>query len=134
MNCHDQLYARSSPRVNSRRWFLKECGLGLGKIALASLLTEAFASSTRGATVPASEALRPRMPHYPGKAKHVIYLFMAGAPSQLDLFDPKPELTRLEGKPLPPSVIGGQPCSFFRPPAPPPRPPLQCSQHGHASR
>src|SRR6266581_4388963 len=106
MNCHDPLYARSSPRMNSRRWFLKECGLGLGKIALASLLTDAFTSPTRGATGPASEALRPRLPHYPGKAKHIIYLFMAGAPSQLDLFDHKPELTRLEGKPLPPSVLG----------------------------
>src|SRR5438105_9261695 len=132
MNCHDQLYARSSPRVNSRRWFLKECGLGLGKIALASLLTEAFAPSTRGATVPASEALRPRMPHYPGKAKHVIYLFMAGAPSQLDLFDPKPELTRLEGKPLPPSVIGGQRYAFIRPDAAVLGPRFKFSKHGQS--
>src|SRR6266581_4729783 len=130
MNCHDPLYARSSPRMNSRRWFLKECGLGLGKIALASLLTDAFTSPTRGATVPASEALRPRLPHYPGKAKHIIYLFMAGAPSQLDLFDHKPELTRLEGKPLPPSVIGGQRYAFIRPDAAVLGPRFKFAKHG----
>jgi len=132
MNCHDQLYARSSPRMNSRRWFLKECGLGLGKIALASLLTDAFTSSARGASVSASEALRPRLPHYPGKAKHVIYLFMAGAPSQLDLFDHKPELTRLEGKPLPPSVIGGQRYAFIRPDAAVLGPRFKFSKHGQS--
>jgi len=118
--------------MNSRRWFLKECGLGLGKIALASLLTDAFTSSARGASVSASEALRPRLPHYPGKAKHVIYLFMAGAPSQLDLFDHKPELTRLEGKPLPPSVIGGQRYAFIRPDAAVLGPRFKFSKHGQS--
>src|SRR6185503_11580875 len=108
MNCHDHLYACSQPRVNSRRWFLKECGLGLGKIALGSLLTNAFVSNSRGASASATDALNPRKPHFPGKAKRVIHLFMAGAPSQLDLFDYKPELAKLEGKPIPPSVIGGQ--------------------------
>ena len=104
MNCHDHLYACSRPRVNSRRWFLKECGFGLGKIALGSLLTNASVSNSRGATASAADVIKPRAPHFPGKAKHVIHLFMAGAPSQLDLFDHKPELAKLEGKPLPPSV------------------------------
>src|SRR6188768_1107767 len=112
MNCHDHLYACSQPRVNSRRWFLKECGLGLGKVALASLLTDAFASKVIAATT--SDPLKPRAPHFQGKAKHVIHLFMAGAPSQLDLFDHKPELAKLQGKPLPPSVIGGQRYAFIR--------------------
>src|SRR5688572_25700539 len=103
MNCHDSLYACSSPKLNSRRWFLRECGLGLGKIAAASLLGNAF--SVRAS---AGSSLLPKQPHYTGKAKRVIHLFMAGAPSQLDLFDYKPELTKLQGKPLPPSVIGGQ--------------------------
>jgi hypothetical protein len=58
--------------------------------------------------------LRPKAPHFPAKARAVIHLFMAGAPSQLELFDFKPELTRLEGKPLPPSVIGGQRYAFIR--------------------
>ena len=113
MNCHDYLYASSSPRVNSRRWFLKECGLGLGKIALASLLTNAFTSPSRAVTLAAADGLQPKQPHFFGKAKRVIHLFMAGAPSQLDLFDYKPELAKLEGKPLPPSVIAGQRYAFI---------------------
>jgi uncharacterized protein (DUF1501 family) len=117
MNCHDNLYACSDPRVNSRRWFLKECGLGLGKIAAATLLTDAFARQSRAVAESASEALRPRQPHFKAKAKRVIHLFMAGAPSQLELFDYKPELAKLEGKPLPPSVIGGQRYAFIRPDA-----------------
>jgi uncharacterized protein (DUF1501 family) len=113
MNCHDSLYARSTPRLNSRRWFLRECGLGLGKIAAASLLSNAFT----GRAANASSSLLPKQPHFAGKAKRVIHLFMAGAPSQLDLFDHKPELAKLEGKPLPPSVIGGQRYAFIRPDA-----------------
>jgi hypothetical protein len=130
MNCHDYLYAASNPRVNSRRWFLKECGLGLGKIALASLLTNAF--SSRAATLAAADALRPRQPHFPGKAKRVIHLFMAGAPSQLDLFDYKPELAKLEGKPLPPSVIGGQRYAFIRPDAGVLGPQFKFARHGQS--
>src|ERR1043166_5140948 len=99
MNWPGPLYAWSSPRVNSRRWFLKECGMGLGKIALASLLTDAFASSSRAATLAAADALKAKQPHFRPTAKRVIHLFMAGAPSQLDLFDYKPELAKLEGKP-----------------------------------
>src|SRR6185436_14329730 len=94
----------------TRRHFLRDCGVGLGKIALATLLTDAFSAS-------AANALAPRQPHFPGKAKRVIHLFMAGAPSQLELFDNKPELAKLEGKPLPPSVIGGQRYAFIRPDA-----------------
>jgi hypothetical protein len=65
----------------------------------------------------ASGPLAPKAPHFPAKAKRVIHLFMAGAPSHLDLFDYKPELTKLEGKPLPPSVIAGQRYAFIRPDA-----------------
>jgi len=112
MNCHGPLYAHSTARVNSRRWFLRQCGLGLGKIAAASLLTQ-------GLRVPRAQAemLLPQTPHVASNAKRVIHLFMAGAPSQLDLFDYKPELAKLEGKPLPPSVIGGQRYAFIRPDA-----------------
>ncbi|HEX7862909.1 MAG TPA: DUF1501 domain-containing protein [Verrucomicrobiae bacterium] len=113
MNCHDWQYAQNPAKLNSRRWFLRECGLGLGKIAAASLLSNAFV--TRGANEAAAEL--PKQPHFTGKAKRVIHLFMAGAPSQLDLFDHKPELAKLEGKPLPPSVIGGQRYAFIRPDA-----------------
>src|ERR1043166_5045624 len=131
MNCHDKLYAHSNPSVNSRRWFLRECGLGIGKIAAAILLADAFRPSL-GATLSAAEALKPKQPHFPGKAKHVIHLFMAGAPSQLDLFDYKPELAKLEGKALPPSVIGGQRYAFIRPDAAVMGPKFKFAKHGQS--
>ena len=132
MSCHDHLYALSNPRLNSRRWFLKECGLGLGKVALASLLTDAFLPKLNAASASTSELLKPRAPHFPGKAKHVIHLFMAGAPSQLDLFDNKPELAKLAGKPLPPSVIAGQRYAFIRPDAAVLGPQFKFSKHGQS--
>ncbi len=103
----------------TRRHFFRECGIGVGKIALAGLLTDAFTGElVRLARPPIGhDPLAPRAPHFAPKAKRVIHLFMAGAPSQLDLFDSKPALTKLEGKPLPPSVIGGQRYAFIRPDA-----------------
>jgi uncharacterized protein (DUF1501 family) len=132
MSCHDYLYALSDPRVNSRRWFLKQCGLGLGKIALASLLTDAFISKGMAANIDAADAMKPRAPHFPGKAKRVIHLFMAGAPSHLDLFDYKPELAKLAGKPLPPSVIAGQRYAFIRPDAAVLGPQFKFAKHGQS--
>src|SRR5688500_1148907 len=132
MNCHDLKYASSSPRANSRRWFLRECGLGIGKIAAATLLTNAFSPYSRAAGISAAEALKARAPHFTPKAKRVIHLFMAGAPSQLDLFDYKPELAKLEGKPLPPSVIGGQRYAFIRPDAAVMGPKFKFAKHGQS--
>jgi hypothetical protein len=86
----------------SRRYFLHTCGVGLGKLALAGLLHEARAD------------FPVKKPHFAPKVKRVIHLFMAGAPSHLDLFDPKPALAKLEGKPLPDSVIKGQRYAFIR--------------------
>jgi len=110
----------------TRRYFLRDCGVGLGKIALAGLLTDSLRA---GSAAPAN-LLAPRQPHFTGKAKRVIHLFMAGAPSQLELFDNKPELTKLEGKPLPPSVIGGQRYAFIRPDAAVLGPRYKFSKHG----
>lgn len=112
----------------ARRHFLHECGVGLGKVALASLLTEAF-SPASGAAL-AENPLAPKQPHFPAKAKRVIHLFMAGAPSQLDLFDYKQELAKLEGQPLPASVIGGQRYAFIRPDAAVMGPRFKFSRHG----
>src|SRR5262245_29497356 len=95
----------------TRRHFFRDCGVGLGKIALAGLLTDAFAGPRAAKAV---DVLAPKKPHFTPKVKRVIHLFMAGAPSHLDLFDPKPQLAKLEGKPLPPSVIGGQRYAFIR--------------------
>lgn len=113
----------------TRRHFLKDCGIGLGKIALAGLLTDSFRRNAIAAPS-APNPLAPRAPHFPGKAKRVIHLFMAGAPSQLDLFDYKPELAKLEGKPLPPSVIGGQRYAFIRPDAAVMGPRFKFGKHG----
>ena len=91
----------------SRRYFLNDCALGLGKIAAASLLTNNLSA----------RSLAPKLPLQKPRAKAVIHLFMAGAPSQLELFDPKPHLTKLEGSPLPKSIIGDQRYAFIQPDA-----------------
>jgi hypothetical protein len=87
-------------RYLSRRWFLRDCGVGLGAAALASLLG---ADKLFAAANPANP-LAPRQPHFAPKAKRVIYLFQAGAPSHLDLFDYKPELAKRGGQ-LPPAEL-----------------------------
>jgi hypothetical protein len=116
-------------RQVTRRHFLRECGIGLGKIGLAGLLTDALVEwPALGA--PPADPLALRRPHFTPKARRVIHLFMAGAPSQLDLFDYKPELARLEGKPLPPSVIGGQRYAFIRPDAAVLGPRFKFARHG----
>jgi hypothetical protein len=87
----------------NRRLFLRHSALGLGGIALSSLLGGEAAS---GAENPFKGILD--KPHFPAKAKRIIYLFMAGGPSQLDLFDYKPLLNEMNGKDLPDSVRRGQ--------------------------
>jgi hypothetical protein len=114
----------------TRRHFFRECGVGVGKIALATLLTDAFASRSSAAPARGADPFALRSPHFAPKAKRVIHLFMAGAPSQLDLFDYKPELAKLEGKPLPPSVIGGQRYAFIRPDAAVLGPRFKFAKHG----
>ncbi len=80
----------------ARRAFLREAGGGLGAIAAAWLLQNERARAELASGVPASPSL-----HFPAKATSVIYLFMHGGPSHLETFDPKPDLTRLAGQPLP---------------------------------
>ncbi len=121
-----------SPLDVSRRHFLRDCGVGLGKIALASLLTDQFSGRARAAALHARDPLAGRQPHFPPTAKRVIHLFMAGAPSQLELFDNKPALAKLEGKPLPPSVIGGQRYAFIRPDAAVLGPRFKFARHGQS--
>jgi hypothetical protein len=78
----------------SRREMLRRSGTGLGALGLAALL----ADEAKGAPKAASNPLAPKVAHFPAKAKHVIHLFMNGGPSQVDTFDPKPELTKQHGK------------------------------------
>jgi len=110
--------ANAAPQLDrTRRHFFADCGVGLGKIALAGLLADSSARRPILAAAPNPGAIDPlavRLPHFPSKAKAVIHLFMAGAPSHLDLFDYKPALVKHDGKPIPPEVIGGQRYAFIR--------------------
>ena len=87
-------------RSLSRRQFLGRCGIGLGKIGAATLLAES-AARCRTSTLAGDRPFEPKRPHFRPRAKAVIHLFMAGAPSQLDLFDPETraviEIRRLAG-------------------------------------
>ena len=90
MKNHVQFFQEEHLKWSTRRHFFKQCGVGLGSVALASLLNEElFASAPAPAAV---NLLAPKAPQFPAKAKRVIYLHMAGSPSQLDLFDCKPKL------------------------------------------
>ena len=90
---------------NSRRSFLNASGLQLGSIALAELLN----GTAQAATHPSSA----QTPHFTPQAKHVIYLHMIGAPSQLDLYDEKPELRKRHNEPCPPEVTKGRDFAFI---------------------
>jgi hypothetical protein len=103
-------------KLVTRRWFFRQCGVGLGSIALGSLLgTENVLGASK--KISAANPLVPREPHFAPKAKRVIYLFMGGAPSQLDLFDHKPTLAKYNGKPVPAEVVMGQKYAFIKPDA-----------------
>ena len=97
MNCQDHINCNLPPRELARRWFLKECGVGLGAMALAHLAGNRSAAA-------ASSSLDAKLPTIAPKAKSVIYLFMAGAPSHLELFDYKPQLAKFDGT-LPPAEL-----------------------------
>jgi hypothetical protein len=93
----------------TRRHFFRDCGVGVGSMALASLLgRDAPAASV------AANPLAPKTPHFEPKAKAVIFLFMAGGPSQFELFEPKSELSALNGKPVPKSFIEGKRFAFLK--------------------
>src|SRR5258707_4555500 len=114
MNLAHKLRAEYAKLV-TRRWFFRQCGVGLGSIALGSLLggDNAMGALAQAAVSP----LAPKQPHFKPKARRVIYLFMGGAPSQLDLFDYKPTLEKYNGKPVPQEVVMGQKYAFIKPDA-----------------
>jgi hypothetical protein len=128
----EQLKTQQGLQQRTRRHFFHDCGVGVGKIALASLLAESMASMVGASQSPSAGPFSVKPTHFPGKAKRVIFLFMAGAPSQLDLFDYKPELAKLEGKPLPPSVIKGQRYAFIQPDAAVLGPRFKFAKHGES--
>jgi len=89
--------------LSNRREFLRRTGGGFGMLALASLLDGAGLLAPQAAAVTPPNPLAPKSPHFAGRARNVIFLFMSGGPSHVDLFDPKPELIRLAGQPIPES-------------------------------
>jgi hypothetical protein len=109
MNCQSHLYQGLPAREVSRRWFFKECGVGLGAIALKSLMADNLVAAT------AENPLTAKKPHFEPKAKSVIYLFMAGAPSHLELFDNKPALAKHDGTLPPPELLKGYRAAFINP-------------------
>jgi hypothetical protein len=98
------------PDLTNRRWFLEQCGIGAGAFALHHLLAQNGYAATAQET-----ALSPRKPHFAPKAKNVIFLFMAGAPSHLELFDYKPELAKFDGKLPPADLLKGYRAAFINP-------------------
>ena len=100
-------------QVLRRRDFLARSAGGVGMAALAGLL--ARDGRAAGADLPLVNPFAPRQPHFAAKAKNVIFLYMEGAPSQIDLFDPKPELVKWHGQPLPPSMTKDFKFAFIKP-------------------
>src|SRR5262249_49161718 len=99
--------------LRTRRHFFRECSVGLGTVALGTLLSRDLrgAEATRAAKV--GNPLAPTKPHFAPKAKAVIFLFMAGGPSQFELLEPKPELQKYHGQPIPDSFIQGKRFAFM---------------------
>ena len=111
MNYLQELLAENR-RYQTRRWFFRDCGVGLGAAALHALL----GGPAQAGSLPASaNPLAPRQPHFPPTAKRVIYLFQAGAPSHLELFDYKPALAKFDGTLPPPELLKGYRAAFINP-------------------
>ncbi len=110
MNCQDKYWQGQDPKQISRRWFFEQCGVGLGSMALFNLLAESGLADT-----PKNDPLAAKRPPLPAKAKNVIFLFMAGAPSHLELFDYKPQLAKFNGTLPPPELLKGYRAAFINP-------------------
>jgi len=104
------MHADTSPALleRTRRHFFRDCGVGVGSMALSALLARDAGAKER------TDPLAPKKPHFDAKAKAVIFLFMAGAPSQLELFEPKPKLNELGGQKVPESFTQGKRFAFIK--------------------
>lgn len=108
MNLENEL-RNEYKQFHTRRWFLRKCGVGLAGAALSSLLTREGLAET------AHRPLAAKRPHFPARAKRVVYMFQAGAPSHLELFDPKPALAKHDGERPPASLLEGYRAAFINP-------------------
>jgi len=111
-NCNDEAL-----RAATRRHFFGDCAVGVGALALNLLLRQdgvAAPKASSGVKIDPANPLAPRAPHFAPRAKRVIFLFMAGGPSQLELFDDKPKLRELHGQTPPPSLLAGKRFAFLK--------------------
>ena len=122
---HLQHALRSHQRQLTRRWFFRDCGVGLGTIALHGLLSGSAAAA-------GSAGSRIRTPHHAPKAKRVIHLFMAGAPSHLELFDHKPQLAKFNGTLPPAELLKGYRAAFINPSSTLLGPKFKFARHGNS--
>src|SRR3954447_15429212 len=119
MDFERQLHLENA-RAVTRRQFLKHSQTGLGAIALAMLAgrdgsgADQSAGKTRNLTAAADNPMTPRPPHFPAKARRVIYLHMSGAPPQQDLFDFKPTLVKHNMQPCPDELLKNQRFAFIK--------------------
>src|SRR6266481_255450 len=97
--------------MRTRRSFFRDCGTGLGAIALWHLLERVAPAET------AANPFAPKPPHFKPRAKNIILLFMDGGPSQIDLLDPKPGMKKWEGQSLPESLTKDLKLAFIKPTA-----------------
>ena len=127
MNCQSHLYRGQDPRTLTRRWFLQKCGIGLGTMALSQLFQASGVAATTNAN-----PLSQKTPHFKPRAKRVIFLFQAGAPSHLELFDYKPELAKWDGKLPPAELIKGYRAAFINPNSTLLGPKFKFARHGQS--
>ncbi len=114
-------------RQLTRRWFFQDCGVGLATAALGSLMAgQSYAAPAL------TDSMLPKQPHFAPKAKRVIYLFMAGAPSHLELFDNKPELAKWDGKAPPAELIKDYRAAFINPNSTLLGPKFKFARHGES--
>jgi len=118
----------------TRRWFLRECRMGLGAMALGTLLNDdrSLRAATSAQAAAPADPLATRLPHFAPKAKQVIYLFMAGAPSHLDLFDYKPQLAKYGGQLPPAELLKGYRAAFINPQSKLLAPKFKFARHGQS--
>ncbi len=127
MNCQSHLYRGQNPQDVTRRWFLQQCAVGLGGLALGNLI-----GGNASAAITGTNPLASRKPHFAAKAKRVIYLFQAGGPSHLEMFDHKPELAKWDGKLPPPELIKGYRSAFITPNSTLLGPKFKFARHGQS--
>lgn len=118
----------------SRRWFLRDCGVGMGSMALGSMLAGCGSAlpQKKEVSLDSPNPLEPKAPHYAPKAKRVIYMFMAGAPSHLDLFDYKPQLAKQNGKLPPKELLKDYRAAFINPNSALLGPKFKFNKHGQS--